>query len=68
MKMQSGAGHDVQEMAALGPIGLVFIPSKDGISHNPLEFSSKVDMQKGANLMLRTVLLLDKQEKPFISK
>lgn len=68
MKMQSGAGHDVQEMAALGPIGLVFIPSKDGISHNPLEFSSKADMEKGANLMLRTVLLLDKQKPPFIQK
>lgn len=61
MKMQSGAGHDVQEMSALGPIGLVFIPSKDGISHNPQEFSSKEDMVKGANVMLRTVLLLDRE-------
>lgn len=63
MKMQSGAGHDVQEMSALAPIGLVFIPSKGGISHNPQEFSSKEDMAKGANVMLRTVLMLD-QEKP----
>lgn len=61
MKMQSGAGHDVQEMSALGPIGLVFIPSKDGISHNPQEFSSKENMVKGANVMLRTVLLLDRE-------
>lgn len=63
MKMQSGAGHDVQEMSSLAPIGLVFIPSKDGISHNPQEFSTKEDMAKGANVMLRTVLMLD-QEKP----
>ncbi|WP_373495234.1 Zn-dependent hydrolase, partial [Aquiflexum sp.] len=48
IKMQSGAGHDVQEMALLGPIGLVFIPSKDGISHNPKEYSSPSQMAKGA--------------------
>jgi N-carbamoyl-L-amino-acid hydrolase len=60
IKMQSGAGHDVQEMAALGPIGLVFIPSKDGISHNPKEYSSPSEMANGANVMLHTVLLLEK--------
>lgn len=60
IKMQSGAGHDVQEMGKLGPIGLVFIPSKDGISHNPKEYSSPKEMANGANIMLRTVLLLDK--------
>ncbi|WP_373496039.1 Zn-dependent hydrolase [Aquiflexum sp.] len=59
IKMQSGAGHDVQEMALLGPIGLVFIPSKDGISHNPKEYSSPSQMAKGADVMLHTVLLLD---------
>jgi len=60
IKMQSGAGHDVQEMAALGPIGLVFIPSKDGISHNPKEYSTSKEMANGADIMLRTVLLLDR--------
>ena len=60
IKMQSGAGHDVQEMALLGPIGLVFIPSKDGISHNPKEYSSPSEMANGANVMLHTVLLLDR--------
>ncbi|SMD42261.1 N-carbamoyl-L-amino-acid hydrolase [Aquiflexum balticum DSM 16537] len=60
INMQSGAGHDVQEMGKLGPIGLVFIPSKDGISHNPKEYSSPSEMANGANVMLRTVLLLDK--------
>lgn len=62
MKMQSGAGHDTQEMAALGPIGMVFIPSKDGISHNPKEYSSPTQMANGANVMLHTVLLLDKNQ------
>ncbi|EOZ98119.1 N-carbamoyl-L-amino acid hydrolase [Indibacter alkaliphilus LW1] len=60
IKMQSGAGHDVQEMAALGPIGLIFIPSKEGISHNPKEYSSPSQMAKGADLMLHTLLSLDK--------
>jgi N-carbamoyl-L-amino-acid hydrolase len=63
IKMQSGAGHDVQEMAALGPIGLVFIPSRDGISHNPNEYSSPSEMARGANVMLHTVFLLDRDEK-----
>ncbi|MCF1753212.1 Zn-dependent hydrolase [Mariniradius sediminis] len=62
IKMQSGAGHDTQEMAALGPIGMVFIPSKDGISHNPREYSSSVQMANGANVILHTVLLLDKNQ------
>lgn len=62
IKMQSGGGHDTQEMAALGPIGMVFIPSKDGISHNPKEYSSPSQMAKGANVMLHTVLLLDNNE------
>ncbi|MCH6235835.1 M20 family metallo-hydrolase [Cognataquiflexum rubidum] len=64
IKMQSGAGHDVQEMGKLGPIGLVFIPSKDGISHNPKEYSSPAEMAYGANVMLQTVLLLDKDNMP----
>lgn len=64
IKMQSGAGHDVQEMGKLGPIGLVFIPSKDGISHNPKEYSSPAEMANGANVMLQTVLLLDKDNMP----
>ena len=64
IKMQSGAGHDVQEMGKLGPIGLVFIPSKDGISHNPKEYSSPEEMAYGANVMLQTVLLLDKDNMP----
>ncbi len=59
IKMQSGAGHDTQEMGKLGPVGLLFIPSKDGISHNPIEYSSPSEMAKGANVILHTVMLLD---------
>jgi beta-ureidopropionase / N-carbamoyl-L-amino-acid hydrolase len=60
IKMQSGAGHDTQEMARLGPVGLLFIPSKDGISHNPKEYSSPTEIANGANVLLNTVMAIDK--------
>jgi N-carbamoyl-L-amino-acid hydrolase len=57
--MPSGAGHDAQEMAHLGPIGMIFIPSVGGISHSPKEFSYDGDIENGANVLLGTVLSLD---------
>jgi N-carbamoyl-L-amino-acid hydrolase len=58
--MPSGAGHDAQEMANLGPIGMIFIPSVGGISHSPKEFSRPGDIENGANVLLETVLGLDR--------
>ena len=60
LRMPSGAGHDAQEMALLGPIGMIFIPSKDGISHSPDEYSTFEQMEKGTNVLLNTILSLDK--------
>ncbi len=57
--MPSGAGHDAQEMAHIGPIGMIFIPSVGGISHSPEEFSRPIDIENGANVLLGTVLNLD---------
>ena len=57
--MPSGAGHDAQEMAQICPIGMIFIPSKDGISHSPKESSSPNDISNGANVLLHTVLKID---------
>ena len=59
MPMPSGAGHDAQSIARFGPIGMIFIPSVGGISHSPLEFSRPKDIINGANVLLRTTLLLD---------
>lgn len=59
--LPSGAGHDAQEMARIAPIGMIFIPSKDGISHSPQEYSSPEDIANGANVLLKTILALDKQ-------
>lgn len=57
--LPSGAGHDAQHMARICPSGMIFIPSKDGISHAPQEFSTPGDITNGANVLLRTVLALD---------
>ena len=57
--MQSGAGHDAQEIAELCPVGMIFIPSRDGISHSPREFSKPEDIANGANVLLQSLLKLD---------
>jgi N-carbamoyl-L-amino-acid hydrolase len=56
MRLPSGAGHDAQMMARLGPMGMIFVPSVDGISHAPKELSRWEDCANGANLLLETVL------------
>ena len=58
--MQSGAGHDSQHMALITPVAMIFIPSIGGISHSPKEFSTAVDMTNGANVLLQTILTVDK--------
>ncbi|MDP1843689.1 MAG: Zn-dependent hydrolase [Sediminibacterium sp.] len=58
--MQSGAGHDSQEIAAIAPSAMIFIPSIGGISHSPKEFSTATDMANGANVLIQTILQLDK--------
>ena len=58
--MPSGAGHDAQDMARLGPVGMIFVPSVGGISHSPREFSRPEDIANGANVLLHTLLKLDK--------
>ena len=57
--LPSGAGHDAQEIAALCPIGMIFVPSRDGISHSPREFSKAEDITNGVNVLLHSVLKLD---------
>ena len=57
--LPSGAGHDAQEIAPLCPIGMIFVPSRNGISHSPREFSEAQDITNGANVLLHTLLKLD---------
>lgn len=58
--LPSGAGHDAQDMARLCPVGMIFIPSIAGISHSPREFSRPEDVANGVNVLLHTLLKLDR--------
>ncbi len=58
-EMPSGAGHDAQSMAVLGPMGMIFIPSAGGISHSPKEFSTPEDVARGASVLLGALLRAD---------
>jgi len=58
--MPSGAGHDAQDMAKIAPTGMIFIPSVGGISHSPKEYSRPEDITNGVNVLLRTILKIDK--------
>ena len=59
--MPSGAGHDAQDLARIGPMGMIFVPSVKGISHSPLELTRPDDVTNGANVLLQTILRLDQQ-------
>ncbi len=57
-RMTSGAGHDAQMMARICPTAMIFVPSRDGISHNPAEHTDDQHLVDGANVLLQTVLNL----------
>jgi N-carbamoyl-L-amino-acid hydrolase len=57
-RMPSGAGHDAQMLARVCPAGMVFVPSIDGISHNPAERTDPDDIAAGADVLLHVVLQL----------
>ena len=58
-RLPSGAGHDAQSMAQLGPMGMIFVPSVGGVSHSPKELTHWDDCANGADVLLRTVLEMD---------
>jgi N-carbamoyl-L-amino-acid hydrolase len=59
MRLPSGAGHDAQNMARLGPMGMIFVPSVGGISHSPRELTHWQDCANGANVLLGAIIDLD---------
>ena len=59
IKISSFAGHDARETAKKMPSALIFIPSKDGISHSPLEFTPDDAIEKGVSVLLETVKRID---------
>jgi N-carbamoyl-L-amino-acid hydrolase len=60
MRLPSGAGHDAQMAATLGPMGMIFVPSIGGVSHSPKELTAWEDCARGADVLLRTVLEVDR--------
>ncbi len=56
MRMPSGALHDASNIAAIAPTAMIFIPCKDGISHNVRESASAADLEAGCNVLLRAML------------
>ncbi len=59
-RMPSGAGHDAQDLAHVAPMGMIFVPSQGGISHAPKEYTAPADLANGADVLLRTLLAIDR--------
>ena len=60
VRLPSGAGHDAQMMARLGPMGMIFVPSIAGVSHSPKELTPWPDCANGADVLLRAILEMDR--------
>jgi allantoate deiminase len=56
--MNSGAAHDCQVMSSITDVGLIFIPSEDGLSHCPEEYSRWEHVEQGANVLLHSLLTI----------
>jgi N-carbamoyl-L-amino-acid hydrolase len=59
--MISGAGHDAAYVARVAPAAMIFVPCRDGISHNEAEFTSKEQCAAGAQVLLQAVLDYDRR-------
>ncbi len=59
ISLPSGAGHDANQIARIAPIGMVFVPSKDGRSHCPEEWTDYADVALGVEALTRTIVLYD---------
>ena len=60
--MASGASHDANSIAHRIPIGMIFVPSRQGFSHCKEEFTPPEDLTLGADVLYQTVLLLDQED------
>ena len=61
-RLPSGAGHDAQMLARVCPSAMIFVPSANGISHNPAEYTSPGELEAGANVLLHTMIVLANME------
>jgi N-carbamoyl-L-amino-acid hydrolase len=58
-RLPSGAGHDAAFVAHIAPVGMIFVPCRDGRSHAPEEWSDPADCARGARVLAETLILLD---------
>lgn len=58
LTMPSGAAHDAQIMGRHWPVGMIFVPSRGGVSHSPAEWTAWSDIEAGANVLLKTLVSL----------
>ncbi|MBI2457904.1 MAG: Zn-dependent hydrolase [candidate division NC10 bacterium] len=58
LRLPAMAGHDAQVVGRAAKAGMIFVPSRDGRSHSPLEFTADEDVEQGANVLLLTLLRL----------
>ena len=61
MNMPSRASHDAQELGRRWPMGMIFVPSVGGVSHNPKEYTTNDDCLLGTEVLTDTIRILDKQ-------
>lgn len=66
MIMPSGAGHDAMHWAEAVPTGMIFIPCRDGISHNPAEFAEMDDIVTGAEVLDKVLRKLSLEETKLV--
>ena len=59
-RMWAGAGHDAKYVADRYPAGMIFVPSRDGLSHNEAEWTSREDCARGAAVLLAAMQRLDR--------
>ncbi|MGA2803243.1 MAG: M20 family metallo-hydrolase [Acidimicrobiales bacterium] len=62
LKIPSGAGHDASHMARLGPMGMVFVPSRAGRSHCPEEWTDLEDICRGIAVLAESLVVCDQRE------
>jgi beta-ureidopropionase / N-carbamoyl-L-amino-acid hydrolase len=58
-ELPSRAGHDAQEIGRIAPMGMIFVPSRSGISHSEREFTSLAQCVQGSNVLLHSLIRLD---------
>lgn len=58
MRLPSGAGHDAQMLARVCPTGMVFVPSRGGVSHNPAEHTDPEHLAAGTEVLLDVLVEL----------